>query len=194
MTFYSGVKSLDAEIIVDFIRGDIHMDYSLNSLGSLYNSNTSMVLGSEWAGKSFLVKMQYILWGTLLILATPTMVWYVPLSTFLFNKGFVKSPEAQYDHQNFMRWFWTNYRGIYERKMEGVLKDTILEFKLPHNLYVEYELEGDYQNKIKSVSLLRNFLRHKKFGTFWETRQDGWKLIFEFVDIPQWGSCIVRDV
>jgi hypothetical protein len=194
MTFYSGVKSLDAEITIDFAEGNIHMDYSRNHLGSPYNSNTSAVLDSEWDTMPQIEKLKVTLWISFMVFSLPCLLFvYQPLSTYLANHRTI-SAKAHYEHQAFLKYFYQYMGGIYKHIEEGDLKTTTCKFHLPHNLWMEYELHGEYQDKIKTISLRRRFLRKKRFGKYWETRQNGWDLIFEFTDIPRSGSVIVREI
>lgn len=194
MTLYPGTKSLDAEIALNFFDGNIVMDYSLNKFGSPYESNTSTILASEWKTTSIVLKFIYLVWLGILLLALFAVALIVTTMTFLSYHRFVTNHKIQYYYQSYLKFFYSNLKGISEQSSTGQLYSNQLIFIIPNNLWIEYELSGEYQNKIKVISLLRNFINRKRFGRFAEKVQWGWKIVFEFVDIPQSGSCIIRYV
>lgn len=194
MTLYPGTKSLDAEITLNFFDGNIVMDYSLNKFGSLYESNTSTILESEWQSASKILKSIYIIWLGVLGLALFAVVIIVTIMTFLSYHRFVTNHKIQYYYQSYLKFFYSNLKGTSEQSFDGLLHQNQLTFTIPTNLWIEYELTGEYQSKIKSISLLRNFVDKKRFGRFKEKIQHGWKVVFEFTDIPQSGSCIIKYV
>lgn len=195
MTHYAGNKSLDAEIVMDFVTGDITMDYSLNKMGSSYSSNRSAILNSEWRELPLKIRLKY---AAIVTFLSSMGVLVVGLYTLIFitlsNVGVIKDPKTQYEHQELMRKFYSYLAGTYEQYYEGKLSDSVLTFVVPNNLWIKYELTDEYLKKIKSISLLRNFLKHKRFGISSELKQDGWKMVFEFIEPPSSGSCTIKYV
>lgn len=188
MTLYAGTKSFDAEIILNFIEGSVTMDYTLNKYGNFFESNTSTVLESEFKSKSVSVKLIYLLWNFILLLANPLVLCGMISMGFLGNKKIITNPKIQYYWQCYLKFFYSNLNGIDEQSHEGKLYENKLTFTIPNNLWLEYELKGEYQNKIKSISLLRNIVNRKQFGKFHKRMQRGWKVVFEFIEPPQNGS------
>jgi hypothetical protein len=191
MTRYAGVKALDAEIILNLVEGTVTMDYSLNKLGNPLQSNFGAVLESEWKSQSLLTRLLYILRVTGLLLIHPFFAFVIVLFTFLTERKLITNPKWQYNYQRFYAWIDSNIDGKWEQSQTGALKDTRLTFPIWSNLFLEYELTGDYKDKIKSISLLRNFQTHWRFDKFKEITQKGWNVVFEFTDPPQSGSCTV---
>lgn len=196
MTRYSGVRALDAEIVLDFVEGIVTMDYSLNKLGSPHLSNNSVVITSEWKSLPFLERIKYALWRA--GLAFTSVVGVIPVYmvcfTLLVEHGIIIDPKKHQWHHEFLKYYFQNLKGVWEQSRCGDLKDTTLEFRIPYNLWFEYELEGEYRDKIESISLLRNIVRQWVCGKFLQTRQDGWKIVFKFGSVPSTGSCIVRSI
>jgi hypothetical protein len=190
---YSGVKSLDAEITVDFIAKHVRMDYSRNYTSDWTNSNSSRPINvlqwntmPRWTRLSALIILAYL--PTLI--AIPYFL-YQPFH-HIWVKLFGITESGQYEHQEFLRYVQTILHGTVEVTKEGPMKEPSLTFILLNNLWLEYELEGDYQTHIESISLVRNFITHYKMGKFKFITQRGWKLIFTFIEPPQSGSCLVR--
>ncbi len=190
---YSGNKSLDAEIVLDFKSGNLIMDYSNNHLALPRDSNTSAFLDKgelhtaplktrlKWAAIS-----QYF--GVLIVI--PYML-YIPYFT-LWTKIHGVNAQGQYDHQELLRYINFIFRGTAEVTKTGSLIEHDLVFIIPNNMWWEYELEGEYQDQIASLALVRNFITYYRFGRFKSIRQNGWKVVFRFKELPQSGSCVVR--
>jgi hypothetical protein len=194
MTVYPGNKSLDAEITLNFENGTVLMDYSLNKYGSPYSSNTSTTLYNQWKNQTIQTKIYYLLKSIPLIFISIVTSFIVPCFTFLNKHGLIKSTNAQYQYQRFLRWIYSNTLGIYVQRKGGSIDTTELIFYFPNNIFFEYKLKGDYEKQIESISLLRNFARHMIFGKFEKIRQRGWKIIFRFRNPPKDGYCEVRGI
>lgn len=192
---YFGNKSLDAEIILSFVMGEVTMDYSLNKFGYPNNSN-SVVMNSEWRNQPFSVKIKCMMLDTLLFVGRIFGATAFPMSLFarLTEMKLLKDPKWSYKHQKFLKWYFTNLNGIRQQSHSGELKNLVLMFTIPDNLWVDYELEGEYKEKIKSISLLRNFTVFYRYGRFKEIRQNGWNVVFEFISEPSQGSCVIKYV
>lgn len=190
---YIGSKALDAEIELDMEKGNVRMDYSLNRFGSPLESSRSCVIESDWRKSPVKTRIWYALLECTLTLMIIPMCVVMPTVTGLSEFGYLK-PDAQYRYQKFLRWFFEHTRGIYEQSRSGTLKENILSFTIPHNIWFEYRMEGDYRDNLKKVSLKRNFVNHKRHGIFHEKRQRGWNVIFEFSSVPQAGNCTLRYV
>jgi len=196
MTRYGGTKALDAEMKIDLINNTILLDYSTVTGVARGNSNTGIVLSSEWECAPTLTQLKYVLWAMAIALIRVFVVFplYCIYFTVLANYGVIKSADAHFDHQNLLKYVYTFVFGTVEKVTSGELKEPQLVVYTSNNLYFEYVLEGEYKEKIKSVSLVRHYGAWKRFGVFREVRQYGWNLIFEFSDPPKSGSCIVQCV
>jgi hypothetical protein len=188
MTLYAGTKSLDAEIILNFIEGSVMMDYTLNKLGSCFESNTSVTVESEFKTKPITLKLIYLIWLSVLLLASPLVAFGMMIMGFLGNHKIITNPKIQYYYQTYLKFFYSNLQGTDEQSHNGKLYENKIKFTIPNNLWIEYELTGEYQNKIKSISLLRNIVNRKHFGKFHKKIQRGWNVVFEFIEPPQNGS------
>jgi hypothetical protein len=188
MGIYAGNKSLDAEITLDFIEREIQMDYSLNDYGNKYNSNTSVKLNDQWLKIPKRERLPYVIKDLILSCIVVPVYLLMPVFTEL-NQRKITGFKTQYNWQKFLKWFFSNLTGTYQKSHTGPLNGTLLEFKLPLNIWVEYNLTGDYQKYIKSISLKRNLIDHMRYGRFPRQVQKGWKVVFEFVEPPKDGSC-----
>jgi hypothetical protein len=194
MTAYGGSKSHDAEIVLDFINENVIMDYSLNKFGSSHNSNSSVAVNSTYKKLSFFNKfLEYIIFIHKCFCYLPVIL-IMPLMTILIEKRIIVNQKFHYWYQRFLKFCCVGIHGITEQIKSGKLYEPILIFYIPHNVWFEYNLDGDYQNKIKSISLKRCFFTHYSFGKYPKQQQRGWNVIFEFTDIPQSGSCVLRHV
>lgn len=193
MTLYPGTKSINAEIILDFIAGTVTMDYSLNKFGSPYLNITTRN-NSEWREAKTLTKLRYGIQEFFCFIALVLFMPIMTTMTILVENKIIKSPKLQYHCQNILRWCIEHSIGTMQQSREGILKDVILKFRIPINIWFSYKLSGEYQDKIKSISLLRNYITFVRFGKFREEQQDGWNIVFEFTDPPQHGSATITYV
>jgi len=193
MTEYAGTKSLDAEIVLDFIKKNVTMDYTLNKFGSPHNSNYSVTLNNTFRNLPFFQKIiQSSTSVGIMVLLTIPIVFVMPIMTFCTERNWITNPKIQYNYQKILKYSMLSTRGMYEQVKDGELPEPMLMFCISNNMWFEYELSGEYQDKIKSVSLKRKFITHYVFGTYPKQQQHGWNVIFEFTDIPKSGSCILR--
>lgn len=190
MTKYGGVKSLDAEVCIDFTSNDIVMDYSSNKYANRHNSNTSGVLLPY--NKNFTYYLETF--KNILMVIPAYALIIIPLAhmSTLVEKGLVTNKKYQYMYQNYLKWLRMNFTGYGEQSSHGDLQGKILKFRIPNNIYMEYELEGDYKDKISKISLKRHWVTFYKYGKFKSITQNGWDVIFEFNSIPTHGSCILK--
>ena len=194
MTNYAGVKALDAEITLDFDTKKVTMDYSLNKFGSPYASNNSTVLNSTFKDLSLHKKLlSHVKCIGYIFLSIPVLACS-PIHTFLSTHNIVNNAWIDYNYQKLMKHVVIETEGINEQIKSGELFEPTLIFSMPHNLWFEYELDGEYQEKIKSVSLKRKFITRYTYGKYPHQRQVGWNVIFEFTESPKSGSCILRSV
>lgn len=192
MAEYAGVKALDAEITLDFDTKKVTMDYSLNRFGSPYASNNSTVLHSTFQKLPFHKRVvEHAKCMGYLVLGIPLMAGS-PIHTFLSSNNIINNAWFDYTYQKLLRNMVIATEGIDEQRKEGELLEPILTFSMPHNLWFEYELDGEYQDKIKSISLKRKFITRYTYGKYPKQRQVGWNVIFEFTEPPKSGSCILR--
>jgi hypothetical protein len=194
MTRYGGTKALDAEIKIDFTKNTIFMDYSSVKGMARIESNSAIVLEDEFKKLSKWERFKYALW--LLAIVLPRSFFVFPVYSVAFvslvNRGVIKSAEWQYNYQVFLQYIYTSLHGTIERVIEGEQFSKKLIVGMPNNLYFEYDLTGEYKEKIQSISVVRRYVTYKRFGVFKKTVQCGWDLVFEFIEPPKSGSCRVE--
>ena len=192
---YFGTKSLDAEIYLDLVKGEVRMDYSSNAFFNNYESNRSIKKGdgSWWELPRWKrMFLNYVIPPTHLCLAC-IMMCIMPTTVFLTKHNLF--PAAwHYPYQNFLKWSYRTYVGVYQEGFEGEMSGTVLQCPIAHNIWFNYELEGDYEKYITNISFERRLMEFKKFNEYSITVQDGWVLTFEFSQPPKTGSCKVEYV
>jgi hypothetical protein len=192
MTEYTGRNALDAEIQLDLVKGDIIIDYSLNKFGSNMDSNMSYSDDTDTFAKLPVLARGYC-WVKFIGIMSIGMIGiaFTSITSQLVSKDgwFRDLPQK---HQKFMAWFHKQTLGIRIHTVSGKLPEPKIVIQIPNNVWIHYELTGDYEKKIKSVSLKRNLVSYLEFGKFPKTAQRGWKVIFEFTDIPEDGSCTLQ--
>lgn len=192
MVDYVGARSLDAEITLDFIKKEVLMDYSLNKFGCPLESNTSTVMNSSFRNLSVFERAyQFGLSVVRMSVFTPVLLCS-PVITYLAHFNLIQNPKIHSLYQKFLAYTFKNVSGVFEQTKIGKLYEPTLTFYIRDNVWFEYALEGDYQDKIKSVSLKRRFVTHYLYGKYRREVQRGWNVIFEFTEIPQNGSCVLK--
>ena len=192
---YFGTKSLDAEIYLDLVKGEIQMDYSLNSVVDPMNLHSSEIYDNK--NEYFTLPR----WKKLVlsILFLPTFLYFCFISvetgiiTRLSQFGLFPA-KYQYAQQNFLKNFLKLFRGIYIEEFEGKLSGMVLQILIARNIWVGYELEGDYEKYITNIAFERKIRKFKKYNQYNLFIQDGWVLTFEFSQPPKTGSCKVEYV
>lgn len=192
MSIYAGSRALDAEIVLDLSKGEVTMDYSLNHFGNIFNSNRSVTTNSEWMDMPLKERLKWAAYMTGMELLGPFMALYMLYGTIIMNSKFVKDPNAQHDYQKIIKWYYGQTRGIAEQVREGRLAESFLKFELPNNMWLTYEMTGEYQDKARKISFLRNMVTQYKFGKFRREKQDGWNFVIEFAEPPAHGSCTIK--
>jgi len=192
MSIYSGSRALDAEIVLDLSKGEVTMNYSLNPFGIIFDSNRSVIVDSEFATMPLKERLKWALYMTGMGFLAPIMALYMVYGSILMNSKYVKDPNAQHDYQKILKWYYGQVRGIAEQKREGKIAESFLKFELPNNMWLSYEMTGEYQEKARKISFLRNMVMQYKFGKFKRLKQDGWNFIVEFEEPPAHGSCTVK--
>jgi hypothetical protein len=195
MTLYAGDRALDAEIILDLDEGkSLTIDYTLNRYQSGMNSNRAVIEDHEWKSISKKERFkQSMIAGVTGFLIIP-FLFLMPLMTALVNLGVLNNKNIHYKYQNLLKRITTATGGVYEESRCGEAHQKTITFTIPSNMWVEYELGGDYQTKIKKISLKRNIIKFRLFGKFLQQKQKGWNVIFEFIEPPTKGSCTIRYV
>ncbi len=193
MTEYIGERSHDAEIVVDFFKKNVTMDYTLNRYGNPHNSNGSAVLSDKLRSIPFTIQIYEGTRAALIYFC----VWIpaglmMPVMTSLVENKIITNGNIHYKYQQLLKYGMANTHGLIEQKKSGQLFESTFSFKIKNNIWFEYELYGEYQDKIKTISLRRNFINKLMFGKYPKVQQSGWNVIFEFDGIPQSGSCIMR--
>jgi len=194
MTEYAGAKSLDAEITLDFIKKTVSMDYTLNSFGSPLDSNRSVQIDNSFRNLLFHEQVIELFIAMMIYwcICIPISVMIMPVITMCTEYKLITNSNSHYAYQKLLKYVYVSKSGIYEQTKTGKLVEPIITFTISNNIWSEYELDGEYQEKIKSISLKRHLITHYMFGKYKRTRQDGWDVIFEFTNPPQSGSCILR--
>jgi len=193
MVIYHGGKSLDAEISINLKTGEMVMDYTLNKVSSKYSSNDSAVIKDDY--KALSEKQKWIEVAKRLPITMFGIAYFcftVPIVTFALHRGILKNENYQVEHQKFMKRIYTGSFFSYQEVIEGPQELNHIKIGIPHNLWMQYNLEGEYQEEIKSIELKRHFVTRKKFGVYEQIVQRGWDLIFTFDHPPQSGRCIVE--
>ena len=192
---YFGTKSLDAEIYLDLVQGEIRMDYSSNAFFSNYESSHSTKKGDgTWwelprlkrVLLEFLISPAQLCMGIIIMIIMPTTVFLTKHNLF--------PASWHYPYQNFLKWSYKTYVGVYQESFEGELSGTVLQCPIKHNIWFGYELAGDYEKYITNISFERRLMEFKKFNEHSITVQDGWVLTFEFSQPPKTGSCKIEYV
>jgi len=193
MSTYYGDKSLDGEIYLNLITGNLTMDYTLNKHGSSYDSNC-LTLSNEHAAAPALEKLKK--WTRTLPISCFALVYFmtmIPLITFLNSHGLLKNKQYQVEHQRIMKELCARCWGTYLIVKDAPFKESVVSVYVRNNLWLGYTLDGECQDKIKSIALTRNFMTHTLWG-YKIIRQRGWTLTFEFTGIPLTGKCVVEHV
>lgn len=178
---YTGNKSSDAEITMDLVKGIIDFDYSLNRFGRARNSNSSCVLQKEFRNISIKELILSIPYNFVAIYATFAML---PL---------IQKIISQYTAQKIAVWGMKRLRGLQEQQAIGKQETKSVSFFIPINLWFEYELDGDYSDKIHKIELRRRFIKRIYwYGSCF--RQQGWNVIFTFLEPPQYGYVVLKSV
>lgn len=193
MGVYSGDKSLDAEIYLNLITGELTMDYSMNKYGTPYNSN-DLVLTNDLRNMPRNLRLKRIATN---LLFTTFMIMYgmtTAVLTFLTAHGKVKNKNYQIEHQKLMKYVSERCFGIVTYEIEAPIRELVVTVPLRRNLWVGYNLNGECRDKIKSIALKRRIVTHILEGKYRRESQSGWNLILEFTDYPQTGKCIIEYV
>lgn len=189
MTEYSGKKSLDAEIFIDLKENTILMDYSLNEKGDPMESSTSVTVKDDFKNAEFILKLKRTLAGIYFVLYTAIMA---PTMTYLTEKGILKNKQWGIQHQKINRVLSEAAFGKIVYKKEGPLSENNLIVWLPHNMWLQYSLEGEYKAECIAISFTRHLKKRIVADKYEQIKQDGWDLTFSFNKQPQQGSCTVE--
>jgi len=192
MTRYSADRALDAEITVDFTKGEFTSDFSLNKSCNKYNSNTGSVLHKE-IKVSYARTVLLVCWH---IFIMPFLLAFISLFHLIITK-YSETPLLRKHHdfvfkeQKLLKWCMLQKYGSSEYIQFGKQDTNKITYTIPANLWFQYELDGEYRQKIKTLQLLRNFVK-KVNGFKTEFRQAGWNVILTFTEPPQNGYMILR--
>lgn len=189
---YLGKRSMDSEMFIDLEKGTIKFDYSLNkyqqdllsSNQSFFDFNNNIDYDVE---TSLITKIK-----TFLSIYKLLIIHLLYRYSVTFNRK-IKwgGQDIAYVHQEAQINHIITHFGTSEYTFEGRHTSKEIIYHLSSNLWFEYELEGDYRDKVKSIELKRRFVRNiHKFGI--SDQQDGWNLILNFRGIPMHGKCIIR--
>lgn len=196
MSLYSGTKSLDAEIKINFLDNTVTMDYSKND-GNYANSNTSIVYDSEWDNLPDLYKALYSIFigvSNLIVVPFIVLFYVVPLS-YLQTRGYVTSESIHYRHQKIMKWLFLHSgtrSGTTKTVVTVTSKRQVVYVGL--NVWMHYDLSESAQKHIESIELVRHFNTFYRYGRYKETRQHGWDAIFTFSEVPIDGTIIIQSL
>ncbi len=189
---YEGKGSMDSEMFIDLNKGTIKFDYSLNkcqddlldSNNSFFDFNNNIDYDVE---TSFITKIKKVLYLYKLLIITLLYRYSV-----IFNRKIKwNGQDIAYAHQEANIHYIIDRFGISEYTFEGRHNSKEIIYHLSSNLWFEYELEGDYKEKVISLELKRRFVRNiHKVGI--SDQQDGWNLVLKFRGIPMHGKCIIR--
>lgn len=193
MTVYSGDKSLDAEIHLDLVNGSIEMDYSLNKKGSIYDSNHSVKIKDDFGElpKNKKIK-EFFKRLPIFYLALSYTVFVCPILTYLLHHNIIRNKNYQVEHQRILKWLYSSVEGTRKIIINSPLESAKVVCPIRTNIWVGYELEGEFQQEIKKISLKRHFETIMRFGGYEQEKQNGWELVLEFHHPPQSGRGIIE--
>jgi hypothetical protein len=144
MTAYAGTKSHDAEIVLDFVNKHVTMDYSLNKLGRSSNSNTSAVFNNTLRDVPFLqFFIDCIIAALIFVFSFIPVILIAPIMTILLDHKILTNTTIHYWFQRWLKYSLVNFTGISEQRKGGKLYESVLVFRIPHNVWFEYNLEGE---------------------------------------------------
>lgn len=189
MTTYAGNKSLDAEIYLDLKSGEMTMDYSMNKFGDPYNSNYCCTKNDFKKEPFSVILFEYLSIFPYSLFLISYMAFLVPLIAFAYSKNLIKTKNFQIEHQRLLKTLVTKVRGSYIQEVMGPIKSYIIGFVIPHNLFIQYTLDGDFEKYVSSISLKRNMEKSLFRGKYEIISQRGWAIEFEFIQPPQNGTC-----
>ena len=188
MSKYTGSQSLDAEIEMNFLDGTIKMDYSLNKYGDPADSNNSVILSGNSKKSDIYFFLMNVFVGFLIFFNILLDVVYLFFTKVLYKID----KEYQFFGQKLLKFKYYILNGIIEEIVIGRQETNKIIFSIRNNIFIDYEFDGDYKDKIKKVSLIRRFVKKiHPFGIVLH-QQSGWNVIFEFISPPQHGHCILR--
>jgi len=95
------------------------------------------------------------------------------ICTFLGNRGLL-SKDNQIRHQKFVRWWYINCIGFVKQKHEGMVNGNSITFHLKNNVWIDYELAGEYERMVKSIHLRRHLQEQYAYGRYRQLHQNGW--------------------
>jgi len=112
--------------------------------------------------------------------------------TYLTEKGILKNKQWSIQHQKINRVLSEAAFGKIVYKKEGLLLENNLIVWLPHNMWLQYSLEGEYKAECITISFTRHLKKRIVADKYEQVKQDGWDLTFSFNKPPQQGSCTVE--
>lgn len=177
---YVGNRHADAEIVINLDKGIVSFDYSLNKFGRSTASNNTCTLQKETSKIKSLVNPLFFYPALFSCLAThPAIIKLIP--------------QYQSTLQKISLWGCKHLSGLQEQQIIGKQLLNNICFYITKNLWFEYELDGDYKDKIKKIELRRRFVKKVYwYGSYFQ--QLGWNVIFTFQEPPQHGYAILRSV
>lgn len=185
MTRYIGNESLDADILIDLIEGKVTMDYSFNQFFNPYNNHSY----STEDKLSIIKKIEIffkLIWSMYY-----SLIYFIVMCSHVSILTILRK-DSQYWFQKHQKEIILISEGMKIIEKTGTSPDTIT-YQLEKNLWFEYELFGEYKEKIKSISLKRNIITVVWQGIT-RKRQNGWIVKFKFTSALQDGKLILRYV
>lgn len=185
MSTYIGDKSLDAEVSINLVEGKIIMDYSLNQF---FNPCDNYSYSTK--------KKLPIIKKIEILLKDIWSVYYSLIYCFVFYAHIfvltILRKDSQYWYQKHQKNLNLIVTGMKIIEKSGASSESIT-YQLDKNLWFEYELFGEYREKIKSISLKRHIITVVWQGIS-RKKQEGWIVEFKFISAPQDGKLILRYV
>lgn len=184
---YIGNTASDADIEMNLEERYIRMDY--NGKATFYNSN-DMHFKTDYK-KGRIIFVIYSMFVPVFILFISQIVVFVMSFIECFFKTIWKKYNLQYTYQITMKTLLCLVNGFATEKIEGKLYSNILTISIKSNLYVEYELFGEYEKLVNKISLKRKIIEIDT-PVAKIKQQKGWNFIIEFKEIPQSGFVEVK--
>lgn len=187
MATYLGKRSLDSEMSIDLENGKILFDYSLNKFqDDILDSNHSFFdFGNDVEYPTTKTQILKRIFKELYLDYKNLFLYYV------YDHLPSIRHKIQYYRQDFLIYYEKYMYGTMEYTFEGQHNSKEIIYHIPHNLWFEYELEGDYKEKIKTIELKRRFVKLINDNGIYD-QQEGWNLLFTFSGIPMYGKCTIR--
>lgn len=197
---YSGTRSLDAEITINFEDATVSMDYSKNDPLFSGDSNCALaynrsIVKASWKDKMTFFIETFAMMTCIPLVAGPYMLLATAMQDISWAPAYFHSEKFHLAHQKRMKWLSerrNSNSGTIERTQHVDRK--VVVFTIPCNIWMHYELNTSAREQIDRIQLLRHFDKFFLHGKYEEIHQKGWDVIFTFKEIPVDGTVTLQFV